>query len=89
VSGKIALFKPQFRAQIVNYLLDLDNIAPQIRHHGLMSAYAIEALKDCYTELENKPEVQTFIEKQLKSNSPKARKLAKAFLNENANEAIK
>jgi hypothetical protein len=88
VSGKIALFKPQYRQQIVNYLLDLDNIAPQIQHLGLMSAYAIEALKDCYPELENKSQVQKFMEKQLKSDSPKARKLAKAFLSEFANKAI-
>jgi hypothetical protein len=88
VSGKIALFKPQYRKQIVKYLLALDNIAPQIQHHGLMSAYAIEALKYCYPALEKKSQVKKFIEKQLKSDSPKARKLAKAFLNEFVNEAI-
>jgi len=78
-SGKIAKEIPNLRPKITNLLLNIDKI-----HHGkqteLMKGYAIEAFNEYIEVSKNKKEILNFVKTQLKSNSPKTKKLAKEFL---------
>ena len=78
-SGKIARAKPKLRARITERLLNIDR-----NHRGkqkeLIKGHAIEALDEYFEEAENQPEILEFVRKQLQSQSPKTRKLAREFL---------
>ncbi len=79
-SGRIIKYKPSFRRQILDMLLNTDTIRPNAKHKELTKAYVIEALMECYSELEDKSIVIDFVRNRLNSDSPKTRKAAKAFL---------
>jgi hypothetical protein len=78
-SGKIARAKPELRAKITERLLNIDR-----NHRGkqkeLIKGHAIEAFDEYFEEAENQPEILEFVRKQLQSQSPKTRKLAREFL---------
>lgn len=78
-SGKIARAKPRLRPRITEKLLNIDRT-----HHGrqkeLIKGHAIEALSEYFEEAENQPQIIDFVQKQLQSQSPKTRKLARDFL---------
>ena len=78
-SGKIARAKPELRAKITERLLNIDR-----NHRGkqkeLIKGHAIEAFDNYFEEAENQPEILEFVRKQLQSQSPKTRKLAREFL---------
>jgi hypothetical protein len=78
-SGKIARAKPKLRARITERLLNIDRT-----HRGkqkeLIKGHAIEALGEYFREAENQPQIIDFVQKQLQSQSPKTRKLAREFL---------
>ena len=78
-SGKIARAKPKLRARITERLLNIDR-----NHRGkqkeLIKGHAIEAFDEYFEEAENQPEILEFVRKQLQSQSPKTRKLAREFL---------
>jgi hypothetical protein len=78
-SGKIARAKPRLRARITKKLLNIDRT-----HRGkqkeLIKGHAIEDLGEYFEEAENQPEVIEFVRKQLQSQSPKTKKLAREFL---------
>jgi hypothetical protein len=79
VSGKIAKNKPNLQRKITSILLNIDST-----HKGkqleLVKAYIIDSFSEYFQEAENKPEIITFVEKQINSQSPKTRKKAKEFL---------
>jgi hypothetical protein len=78
-SGKIARAKPKLRTRITERLLNIDR-----NHRGkqkeLIKGHAIEAFDEYFEEAENQPEILEFVRKQLQSQSPKTRKLAREFL---------
>ncbi len=77
-SGKIALAKPKLRAKITNRLLDIDNTVQ--RHTDLVKASAIEAFDTYFGESKDQERIIEFVKAQLDCESPKTRKMAKAFL---------
>jgi len=78
-SGKIAKAKPKLQTKITNKLLNIDDIH-QGKQKELIKAYAIEAFDEYFNESKNKKEILEFVNKQLKSESPKTRKKAEEFL---------
>lgn len=78
-AGKIALACPQYRAQIVRDLLNIEHIH-RGKNMGLVTGYVIEAIEPLFDVAENKGEIFTFVERQCESASPRTRKQAKAFL---------
>lgn len=78
-SGKIVRAKPELRAKITQRLLNIDRT-----HHGkqkeLIKGHAIEAFDEYFEEAENQPEILEFVRRQLRSQSPKTRKLGREFL---------
>lgn len=78
-AGKIALTCPQYRAQIMRDLLNIEHIH-RGKNMGLVVGYVIEALEPLFELAENKGEIFTFVERQCESVSPRTRKQAKAFL---------
>jgi hypothetical protein len=78
-SGKIAKTKPNLQTKITNRLLNIEKT-----HKGkqieLIKAYTIEAFNEYFEESSDKNKILDFVEAQLKSESPKTRKLAMEFL---------
>jgi hypothetical protein len=77
-SGKIALAKPNLQSEITNRLLDID--ATVQRHKDLVKANAIEAFDAYFEESKDQARIIEFVKAQLDCESPKTRKMAKAFL---------
>jgi hypothetical protein len=78
-SGKIARAKPELRAKITQRLLNIDR-THQGRQKELIKGHAIEAFDEYFEEAENQLEILEFVKKQLNSQSPKTKKLAREFL---------
>ena len=78
-SGKIARAKPRLRPRITEKLLNIDR-THRGRQKELIKGHAIEALSEFFEEAENQPQIIDFVQKQLQSQSPKTRKLARDFL---------
>lgn len=78
-SWKIVLANPHLEPKITNLLLDLDQI-----HHGkqiaLLKGEAIEAFDKYFTQSGHQHEILEFVGDQRNNPSPKARKLARDFL---------
>jgi len=77
-SGIIALAKPEQQAEITSRLLDIDNTVQ--RHKDLVKASAIEAFDAYFEQSKDQARIIEFVEAQLNCDSPKTRKIAKAFL---------
>ena len=78
-AGKIASIKPNLQERITDILLNIDQIH-QGKQSELMKAHAITAFNDYFEEAMNKEKIIDFVNKQLQSESPKARTAAKEFL---------
>ena len=78
-SGKIARAKPRLGSRITEKLLNIDR-THRGRQKELIKGHAIEALGEYFGEAENQPQIIEFVRKQLQSQSPKTRKLARDFL---------
>lgn len=78
-AGKIAKAKPNLQARITNILLNIDQIH-QGKQTELMKAHAITAFNDYFKEATDKEKIIDFVNKQLESEGPKAKKAAKEFL---------
>lgn len=78
-SGKIANKIPSLIPKITNILLNIDKI-----HRGkqieLLKGYAIESFNEYFDKIKDKNEIINFVKKQLNSNSPKTRRIAKEFI---------
>lgn len=79
VSGKIAKYKPTLQTRITEKLLNIDRT-----HRGsqkeLIKGHAVEAFHEYFEEAENRDEILAFVREQLKSTSPRTRKVAGEFL---------
>ena len=78
-SGKIVNFKPDLEEKITNIFLNIESIHPG-KQIELVKSAIIESFSEFITKAKNKNEIINFVEKQLKSDSPKTRKMAKEFL---------
>jgi hypothetical protein len=78
--GKIVKFKPDLEGKITDLLLNIEKIHPG-KQIELVKAAAIESFSEFFEKAEKKHEILCFVKDQLNSNSPKARKIAKEFLN--------
>lgn len=78
-SGKIINAKPYLQKKILDILMTTDEKS-KCRHKELLKSYVIDALDECFPDLNNKNEVLNFVERQTKSDSPKTKKRAKEFL---------
>ena len=78
-SGKIVRAKPKLQTKITNKLLNIDKT--QQKHKDLVKGAAIQAFSDYFEEAEDKKRIIDFVKAVLKGESPKARKIAKEFLN--------
>ena len=78
-SGKIVKFKPNLEEKITNLLLNIEKIFPG-KQIELIKSAVIEAFSEFFYKAKNKQKIIFFVKKQLDSNSPKTRKIAKLFL---------
>lgn len=78
-SAKIALACPTLQSEIIHRLMNVDQTHHDSGHLALIKAYVIEGLDALYSTSDLKPEILEFVTSQLLSESPKTRKLAKAF----------
>ncbi|MDI9578280.1 MAG: hypothetical protein QM398_09125 [Thermoproteota archaeon] len=78
-SGKIAKAKPTLQTDITNRLINIDK-THQGKHVELIKSYAIEAFNEFFMDFSDKNKILGFVELQLKSESPKTRRIATEFL---------
>jgi hypothetical protein len=79
-SGKIAKAKPKLQTRITNRLLNIDKTHHDPERKDLVKGSAIESFREYFEEARNKKKIIDFVKKQLKSKSPKSKKIAKEFL---------
>jgi len=79
-SGKIVRSKPELEEKITNLLLNIEKIH-QGKQIELVKAAVIELFSEFFPKSKNKEKIIDFVKKQINSESPKTRKIAKEFLN--------
>jgi len=79
-SGKIAKTKPKLQTKITNRLLSIDKTHHDPERVDLVKGSAIESFKEYFEESKDKKKIIEFVKKQLKSKSPKTKKIAKEFI---------
>ena len=79
-SGKIAKAKPKLQTKITNRLLNIDKTNHDPERIDLIKGYIIESFREYFDQAKNKKKIIDFARKQLKSKSPKSRKIAKEFM---------
>jgi len=78
-TGIIVKYKPHLEKKITNLLLNIENIHPG-KQIELVKSAIIESFSEFFEKSENKDAIVDFVKKQLNSESPKTRKIAKEFL---------
>ena len=81
-SGKIVKAKPALETKITSTLLNIDKTHHSSDRRDLIKAGIIEAFSEYFEETKEKDKITEFVKQQLKSSSPKARKIAGKFLKE-------
>jgi hypothetical protein len=79
-SGKISRAKPGLQSRITNKLLNIDKTHHAPGRKELIKGYAIEAFGQYFAKAKDKKVILEFVEKQLKSKSPRTKKAAQKFL---------
>jgi hypothetical protein len=79
-SGKIVKAKPKLQNKITSKLLNIDRIHHSAERKALIKSYVIEAFDQYFEETKDKKKIIEFVKKELKSKSPKTRKIATEFL---------
>jgi hypothetical protein len=79
-SGKIAKAKPKLQTRITNRLLNIDKTHHDPERRDLVKGAIIESFREYFDQAKNKKKIIDFARKQLKSRSPKTKKIAKEFL---------
>ncbi|KYK32269.1 MAG: hypothetical protein AYK22_01960 [Thermoplasmatales archaeon SG8-52-3] len=78
-SGKILKFKPNLEGKITDLLINIEKIH-QGKQIELLKSAVIESFTEFFPNSKNKLEIINFVQEQIKSSSPKTRKIAKDFL---------
>ena len=79
-SGKIARTKPKLQTKITNRLLNIDKTHHDPERRDLIKGYAIESFNQYFEEARNKKRILEFAGKQLKSKSPRTKRIVQRFL---------
>ena len=80
-SVKIFRHKPELRERILALLLDMDRCCTYTeKQKAVLRADILDVLDEVYAEVQDKPEVNAFIENSISSLSPKTRRKAKDFV---------
>jgi len=79
-AGQIVQSKPYLRERVTARLLTVDETRHTESRKDLIKADIVQVLGESFKELEDKERIVAFVEQQLESSSPKARKAAKEFL---------
>jgi len=79
-SGKIIRAKPKLETKITKRLLSIDETHHETGRKDLIKGYVIEGFNEYFGEAKSQKEILEFVKRQLKSTSPKTRKVAKEFL---------
>lgn len=79
-SGKIARAQPALQSKITGRLLDIDKTHFDPGRQDLIKPYIIESFEEYFEQSQDKASILAFVRQQVDCKSPKARKLAKAFL---------
>ena len=79
-SGKIARAKPALQSMITVRLLDIEQTHFDQGRQDLIKPFIIESFEEYFEQVKDKAKILAFIRQQVNCRSPKARKLAKAFL---------
>ena len=79
-SGKIAKAKPKLQTKITNKLLNIDKTHHDPERIDLVKGYIIESFGEYFDQAINKKKIIDFTRKQLKSKSPKSKKIAQEFI---------
>jgi hypothetical protein len=72
--------KPELEPRITNRLLSVEKTHHDPSRKQLINGYAIESFSKYYGQAREKRKILDFVRKQLKSKSPRTRKIAKQFL---------
>jgi hypothetical protein len=84
-SAQIVRAKPHLENRITNILLNIDKTHHPAGRKELIKAGAIEAFMEYFADAGNKAKIIAFVTKQQDSESPKTRKIARAFLKKLSN----
>ncbi len=79
-SGKIARAKPALQSEITGRLLDIEQTHFDQGRQDLIKPYIIESFEEYFDQSQDQAEILAFVREQVNCRSPKARKLAIAFL---------
>jgi hypothetical protein len=82
LAGGIAAALPRLEPRITRRLLAVDSTHFPRDRKDLLKAYAIRAFAEYFRQTKSKTAIREFVQGQLESTSPKARKAAKDFLAE-------
>ncbi|UCH62285.1 MAG: hypothetical protein JSU77_10820 [Fidelibacterota bacterium] len=79
-SGKIARAKPALQPKITGRLLNIEQTHFDQGRQDLIKPFIIESFEEYFERSQDKAQILAFVRQQVNCRSPKARKLAKAFL---------
>jgi hypothetical protein len=83
---KIARSKPYLLERTTERLLDVDETHHTQSRKDLIKADVIQSFEALFDQVQDKKRVLAFVEQQLESSSPKARKAAKSFLKDRSRQ---
>ena len=78
-SGKIVMSKPHLEGKITDMLLNIEEIHPG-KQIELVKSAVIESFSDFFEKSNRKNEIIDFVKRQIDSDSPKTRSVAKEFM---------
>jgi len=84
-AAAIAQHKPYLQARITKKLLGIDDTHHEEGRKDLIKGDIIQTFESFFEDSSDKEEILAFVEAQVKSSSPRTRKIAKSFLKEHSN----
>jgi HEAT repeat protein len=87
-AARIVQAKPELEPRITDKMLGVDETHQTSSHKELIKGYVIESFIQYYPHAQQKEKILEFAQKQLKSKSPRTKKMAKKFLEKAAGAGI-
>jgi hypothetical protein len=88
-AARIIQAKPELEPRITGKMLGVDKTHQTPSHKELIKGYVIESFTQYYPHAQQKRKILEFAQKQLKSKSPRTKKMAKKFLENTADASIR
>jgi hypothetical protein len=79
-AARIVQAKPELETRITERMLQVDQTRQTPSHRELVKGYVIESFIKYYPKAQQKQKILEFVQEQLKSRSPRTKKIAKEFL---------